>query len=265
MAAALEAALAPAPAREIGEWVHSVAGEALDWRQELVHRIESETSSSMPPPLRLDSPASPIEVSSGVVPTEGDLARAEAPTVTNELRNPFGGPPDDERQTLLATGKRTRSPLPSLEETGTDPGVADGGHIGGLGRVGLAALLLAGLMLLGGGVLFGLRWMQMSNEAGNAGPEPSASASKTPSESESAIVIGGVQRTPPGGSTGTSATTTPTSTAASASARPVAVPFASVRPRTPVPTAPVHDECENPMTVDARGIKHPKPQCFTKK
>ena len=264
MAAALEAALAPAPAREIGEWVHSIAGDALDWRQELVHRIESETSSSMPPPMRLDSPANPIEVSSGVVPTPGELARAEAPTITNEQRNPFGGMPDDERQTLLAAHQRMRAPLPSLPETGTDPGVDDGGHIGGLGRVGLAALLLAGIMLLGGGVLFGLRWMQMSNETG-AGPEPSASA-HTPVESESAIVIGGVQRTPPAGPTpaANAAFTTPLTTAA-ASARPVPVPFGSVRPRTPGTSAPVHDECENPMTVDARGIKHPKPQCFTKK
>src|SRR4029079_17510754 len=52
MAAALERALAPAPAREIGEWVHSIAGDALDWRQELVARVERETSSSIPSPCR---------------------------------------------------------------------------------------------------------------------------------------------------------------------------------------------------------------------
>jgi eukaryotic-like serine/threonine-protein kinase len=254
MAAALEAVLAPAPAREIGEWVHSIAGDALDWRQELVHRIESETSSSMPPPLRLDSPVNPIEVSSGVVLTEGEVLRAEAPTITNEERNPFISQADDERATLLAPS--VRAPLPSLEETGTDPGVDDGGHIGGLGRVGLAALLLAGLMLLGGGVLFGLRWMQMSNESGTTTGDPPASSS-TPGESESAIVIGGVQRNPPGGTASAGTTTTATATTATG-----ALPF---RPRLPATSAPVHDECENPFVVDARGVKHPKPQCFVKR
>ena len=265
MAAALEAVLAPAPAREIGEWVNSVAGDALDWRQELVDRIESETSSSIPPGMRLDSPASPIEIASGVVPTEGGDPREEALTLSNENRNPFGSPGLDERETLLGTS--TRTPAPSIVDSGTDPGVADGGHIGGLGRVGLAALLLAGIMLLGGGVLFGLRWMQLSNEngptAGELTPVP------MPAESESAIVIG-VQRNPPGGSA-SAAATTPSGTApvttVAATASGVRAPLGagSGRPRTPGTSAPIHDECENPFVVDARGIRHPKPQCFTKK
>ncbi|HSO35529.1 MAG TPA: serine/threonine-protein kinase [Labilithrix sp.] len=253
MAAALEEVLAPAPAREIGHWMHSVAGEALDWRQDLVDRIESETSHSMPPPMRLDSPSSPIEISSGVVPTDGGDPRGEAPTISNEDRSPFALP-DEARDALLASSARL--PAPSVLE---DEGVADGGHVGGLGRVGLAALFLAGLMLLGGGVLFGLRWMQMSNESTTPAGDPSATA-KAPSESESAIVIGGVQRNPPPGGAATATNTMPTATAAA--------PFfgaPSGRPRPPATSAPVRDECENPFTVDARGIRHPKPQCFMKK
>ncbi len=250
MAAALEKVLAPAPAREIGAWVHSVAGDALDWRQELVHRIESETSSSIPPPMRLDSPASPIEISSGVVPTEGGDPRDEAPTISNEDRN-HGSGADDERETLLATSMRT--PAPSV----IDGGVDDGGHLGGLGKVGLAALALAGLMLLGGGVLFGLRWMQMTNDTGaNGDPVPSA----TPAESESAIVIGGGQRVPPGAGTGTIGTT---GSAVRLGVSPF--PVTSARPKLPGTSAPAHDECENPFVTDARGIRHPKPQCFLKK
>jgi hypothetical protein len=30
-------------------------------------------------------------------------------------------------------------------------------------------------------------------------------------------------------------------------------------------TRPTANDCDNPFTVDARGIRHPKPQCFTKK
>ena len=252
MAAALEAVLAPAPAREISEWVHAIASEALDWRQDLVHRIESETSTSIPPPMRIDSPASPIEISSGVVPTDTHDPRGEAPTISNENRSPYAIP-DDQRDTLLGADARLFAPS-VLDE----PTVDDGGHVGGLGRVGLALLFLAGLMLLGGGVLFGLRWMQMANESGQTtAPEPSASAA-TPSESESAIVIGGGQRTPPGGGTATTAAVT----------APTAMPFfppPSARPRPTATSAPVRDECENPFTVDARGIRHPKPQCFTKR
>ncbi len=250
MAAALEAALAPAPAREISEWVYGVAGEALDWRQDLVHRIESETSTSIPPPMRTDSPSAPIEISSGVVPTDASDPRGEAPTITNENRSPFAIP-DEQRDALLAG---PRLPEPSLIDD--QPAVDDGGHVGGLGRVGLAALFLAGLMLLGGGVLFGLRWMQMANESGPQTP-PAPSAAANTGESESAIVIGG-QRTPAGGGTSTTSTST----------APTAVPFfpqGSARPRPTTSVAPTPSECENPFTVDARGIRHPKPQCFIRR
>jgi serine/threonine-protein kinase len=257
MAAALEAALAPAAAREIGEWVYEVAGDALDWRQELVHRIESETSSSIPPSFRSDPPTpAPLEISSGVVTTEGGDPRGEAPTISNEQRNPFAIPAD-ERKTVLATS--TRTPAPSIVDSDPDLGVEDGGHLGGRGRIGMAALLLAGLMLLGGGVLFGLRWRQMANETGPAAGSP-ADPPPTPAESESAIVIGGVQRNPPGGTASTGVTAAAAATPPSTT---TTVP-ALARPRVP-PTGPVHDECENPFIVDARGIRHPKPQCFTKK
>ncbi|HVH42600.1 MAG TPA: serine/threonine-protein kinase, partial [Labilithrix sp.] len=42
MAVALEKVLAPAPTRDIGEWVRDTAGDMLAWRIELVRRIESK-------------------------------------------------------------------------------------------------------------------------------------------------------------------------------------------------------------------------------
>ena len=265
MAAALEQALAPAPAREIGEWVHSIAGDALDWRQELVHRIESETSSSMPPPLRRDSPSSPIEVTSGVVPTDGPSdGRLGGLAITDEQR---GSVADDERETLLATSHRT--PAPSV----LDEQELDQDHE--RPRIGLVAMALAGLVFVGGGVLFGMRWVQMSPE-GPAAAEPAGSAvAPSPAESESAIVIGGSLRNPPpttgataagmATATATTATAVASTTAIGAAPRFTTTPAASgVRPRTTMTAAP-HDDCDNPFTVDARGIRHPKPQCFTKK
>ena len=262
MAAALEQALAPAPAREIGEWVHSIAGDALDWRQELVHRIESETSSSIPPPMRRDSPSSPIEVTSGVVPTDGaDEGRGRGLAITNEER---GSVADDERETLLGTSHRT--PAPSV----VDEHEREGDHA--RPRIGLVAMVVAGIVFVGGGVLFGMRWVQMSIDAPVTTEPGVPSVSASPAESESAIVIGGSQRNAPSASAATGTATAPAVTAAgTASAVGLAPRFttapvtSSPRPRVmPTTTAP-HDDCDNPFTVDARGIRHPKPQCFNKK
>jgi serine/threonine-protein kinase len=237
MAAALEQVLAPAPAREIGEWVHSVAGDALDWRQELVHRIESETSSSIPPPMRRDSPSSPIEVTSGVVPTDSPAdARERGLAITNEEHDDVD---DDERETLLATSDR----LPTLAD--------DGERDRERPRIGLVAMAIAGVVFVAGGVLIGMRWVQMSTDTPVAESVVPAVAS-APAESESAIVIGGSQRNPPP-TTGAVATAAPTFQAT------------AIRPRATASAAPVHDDCDNPFTVDARGIRHPKPQCFNKK
>jgi serine/threonine protein kinase len=252
MAAALEKVLQPAPAREIGEWVHSIAGDALDWRQELVHRIESETSSSIPPPMmRRDSPV-PREVTSGVVATADDDGRDQAPTISNEARDP------EDRETLLAPSNRTPAPSVVYDDHGDDDRDADQGRP----RIGLVAMAIGGLVFVVGGVLFGMRWVSTDAVAGVGPATPAlSSTADTPAESESAIVIGGGQRNAP-------------AVAATPVAPPQATPPAvtavapTTRPRTnptTAPAAPVHDECDNPFTVDARGIRHPKPQCFNKK
>ncbi len=280
MAAALEKALAPAPAREIGEWVHAIAGDALDWRQELVHRIESETSSSIPPPMRRDSPVNPIEISSGVVSADNDH-RGDAVTISNEDRYAQGTDADDERETLLATSNRT--PAPSVLEQGALDAADQAA--GRRSQLALIAMGVVGLVLVAGGVLVGLRWMQVSDASpgGGAGGDPAAGSTTTPAESESAIVIG-VARNVPGTSGAAAPNTTggPGPTAAAASSGLTAPGTASAgsvggrgpataaaatgvrRPGT-TPTASAHDECENPFTVDARGIRHPKPECFRKK
>ncbi len=176
MAAALERVLAPAPAREIGDWVNIVAGEALEWRQDLVHRIESETSRSMPPPLRLDSPSSPIEIASGVVPTEPSYdARAEAPTITNEDRE--SARPDER---VLGT-----STPPTVTPTAPEARISDR-----RARTGWVAVAMVGL-LTAAAIVGGWRFRQVSSDSSAAAP-PAAVPVPAPaaSEDESAIVIG---------------------------------------------------------------------------
>jgi serine/threonine protein kinase len=251
MAAALEKVLQPAPAREIGEWVHSIAGDALDWRQELVHRIESETSSSIPPPMmRRESPV-PREVTSGVVATDGadDDGRDQAPTISNE------GVHDDERETLLATSNR--APTASvLDEDGQD----DDDHA--RPRIGLVAMAIGGLVFVVGGVLFGMRWV--STDPNTTVTPAATTTTAVPAESESAIVIGESLRNPPA----VAPVVAPAAVAPMVSATAAATTMATTRSRgapTGAVTPPRNDECDNPFTVDARGIRHPKPQCFNKK
>ena len=79
-------------------------------------------------------------------------------------------------------------------------------------------------------------------------------------ESESAIVIGESLRNAPPSSqaaAATSAAATGSASAISAGTRTRPLPTAFVPPQP-------RDECDNPFTVDARGIRHPKPQCFKK-
>ena len=255
MAAELEKVLAPAPAREIGEWVVEAAGEALDWRQELVHRIESETSSSIPPPLRRNSPSAPLEVSSGVVDVPDDEPKQPQSDAQAGMRPRPQQDSEEDRDTIAQAS--VRAPSPSMVEEAAEDKRRS--------RAGRVAMVLAAVLLVGGGVSFGIRWMQLQSENG-ADPLPSATSSGSASPVESAIVIGGPPRTPASAAASASAGTS-ASAATSATARPAwQQPFvpSSARPP-PVKSAAPHDDCDNPFTVDARGIRHPKPECFKKK
>jgi serine/threonine protein kinase len=101
MAIALEKVLTAAPAREIGEWVRDTAGDLLAWRMDLVHRIESETSSSIPPPMMRIASPQPIEIrDSGVVrsPSSG----GEKQPTSDRMRAATASVADleDDRETL---------------------------------------------------------------------------------------------------------------------------------------------------------------------
>jgi serine/threonine-protein kinase len=241
MAEQLELAMPPAPAREIAPWVETTAGEALEWRQELVHRIESETSMSLPPPgVVAAAPSEPQETTSGVVPTADD-EDIDGPTQrqTSERRTPVAADSlsDDQRATI-ANVPQIRESSPSVY----DPQEAAPHH----SRLGLIAMVLAGFLLVSGAALFGLRWIQLQNED----PVP-----PEPTEPAPAIQVSGVAR--PGVSSSASAS--------ASTPRTVAPPFVPI-PQPQPPPRPSHpDDCDNPFTIDARGIRHPKPQCFPKR
>ncbi len=228
MAEQLELAMPPAPAREIGPWVEATAGDALAWRQDLVHRIESETSVSLPPPVPSESPKGGTETS-GVVPTEG------APE--DDDFDPDG----DDAETARHVPEDQRATLVQADARSSAMSVFDPQEAAPHSRAGLVAMVLAGILLLGGAALFGLRWMQLQSED----PAPSDSSDPGPPP---AIAISNAARIPPAPSAQPSAS-------ASATSKPVPS-------HTPPHVGAVHDDCENPFTVDARGIRHPKPQCF---
>jgi len=222
MAVELEKVLTPAPARDIGAWVRETAGDLLAWRIELVHRIESETATSIPPPMRLDSPAPMVARDSGVVPSPSG-------------KHPTAETSDDERETIhLATDLADEDP--GAEYTGTGEGRSRRTFVN----------LAVALLLLGAGLL-GVRLYQLQHQTdATATPAPSPSAA----DHEPAISLGAAR-----------------SAATTASAPPSPPPKPKVEapapPQAPKPTAPqVPNDCDNPFTIDAKGMRHPKPHCF---
>lgn len=197
MAEALEEVLPPVPPREVGEWVEKTAGVALAWRQELVHRVESETSTSMPPPMpsRVQSPVASVEVSSGV------RASGRARGVGRDVAR--GVATDDERSALVRSQRTTEASIVDPHEAAPRS------------RASLVAMVLAGAILVGGAALLGLRWMQRA--AGDAAVEP-AGAPPAVSSNEPAIVLGG-HRSATSAPAAVKPATTATATA-TASARP---------------------------------------------
>jgi eukaryotic-like serine/threonine-protein kinase len=228
MAVALEEVLTPAPPREIGEWMRETAGDMLAWRIELVHRIESETSTSMPPPLKVDSPP-PMLVparDSGVIRTPAASTKAR--------RLELDTVPDDERETLYR---------PAVVAVGSNPDLSGEYTESGAGRRHLMLVVIAAALLLLGAALVIIRLIQLGQQ-----DVASAPAMPVASEHEPAISL---------------------ELSRSASATPTAVPTPTPKPRIeapavqprPTPT-PTSNDCDNPFTIDAKGLRHPKPHCF---
>ena len=235
MAVALERAISPAPAREIAAGMKEVAGDALAWRIELVHRIEAETSTSLPPPELRDSPMK-IEVSSGVVQNPS----GSSPSLP-KLSGDDDEADDAERATVLYEEPVKRARARDAKEKRSRRSVL---------------VLIAGGLVLVAGVLLGARLLQLQL---TTMADPDAGPAIAVSEAVEAPAIGlELSRAP-------SATAmVPVMAPVSASAPPPAPPriVTAPAPQPPVWKAPVPSDCDNPFYVDARGQRHPKPHCF---
>jgi serine/threonine-protein kinase len=181
--------------------------------------------------VRHDSPARPFEAS-GVVSAEAE-ARANAETITNEVDENA-----EETETLIASGQRTPGPHVGAREK-APPSL-----------VGMAAVGAGAAILVVGAVLFFTRPGHVTTDP----LPPAAPSALVTNEAEPAIVIGGGQR-----AASTTLSATPAPVDPQVSARPAT--SAPRRVWTPPPPAR-RDDCDNPFTVDARGIRHPKPECF---
>ncbi|AKU97054.1 serine/threonine protein kinase [Labilithrix luteola] len=221
MAEALERVYRPAPPREIGAWVEKAAGEPLAWRMDLVRQIEAHTASPKPPPMRIHSPARPLDMESGIVKSDSVPDGRDVGTEISGERTRF-------------EEEKLRAPEPSMiTETEHAP------H----SRVSRNMLIATGAVLLVAVILFALRWYQVQELAAEAPTvEPSPAPSGGTAPTESAIVIG----------------------TATASALPSAAPVTKVQ-TVSAPRVTRGSECDVPFTVDARGVRRPKPQCAPKK
>ena len=241
MAIALERAIAPAPAREIAAWMKEVAGDALAWRIELVHRIEAETSTSLPPPEVIhDSPmqAMKIDISSGVIqnPT------GSSPSIP-KLSNDDDEADDAERATVLYEEPVKRARAREAKDKRS--------------RRGVLGLVAGGLVVVTGGLL-GARLLQLQL----AGPGDPAI---TPVATAEAPAIGlEVSRTPTASATASASASTSASASASVPAPVLPPPQKLVAPAPQPAWKPpaVANDCDNPFYVDTRGQRHPKPHCF---
>ena len=224
MAVALERVLTPAPAREIGEWVHETAGELLAWRIELVHRIESQTSTSIPPPprLRADTPF-PTNVTSAVM--RAPALPTDAGALDQELLPaPADGEDDDDDHETL---QRPSSAF-GLQPAPPPASVAARSKLS----------IAVGMVLLFGVMLLVARIVQVGIDASPlpAQHDPVAAAS---AEHEPAISLEASRSA----LTATPKTSAPTEGAPSR------------------PTSSATD-CSHPFVIDAKGVRHPKPHCI---
>jgi serine/threonine-protein kinase len=241
MAVALERVLMPAPAREIGVWVRRAAGDALEWRIDLVHRIESETSSSVIPP---EPPADPAaveldEAASGVVrsSSEGEsTGQGPAPRLYRDM------------------DEAALSSSSSFSSSAFNPEVTSGTELRRTSRRTLRIAVAAVALLVVGSLALIIRVVQLQTSAAEAGPSPA-----TP-EVESAIGLE-IARPPPSSAPPSSPPTAASSVAPPPSSdrdrdRPIARPAA---PPVMAPKPP--PECDPPYYVDGKGGHHPKPFC----
>jgi serine/threonine-protein kinase len=237
MAVALERALPPASATEIGEWVELTAHGTLTTRAERVAEIESSTS----------------DVSGAGHDLVATTVGVPPPTSSVSGPHPLAEPPVSQPSQLssISSLSREHAGLPQRRRV----------PVWAFGVAG-AAVLLLGIA----GVIGAVGMRSGGNEAKH---EPAKSIDPLP--------VPPPIREPTAPATAPSAqpTASPPPAAPSASAKPVSPPVthATVRPPStaakpppppppPTATATAKKSCDPPFTLDAQGHKKWKPECL---
>jgi serine/threonine-protein kinase len=250
MAVALEAAISPAPAREVGEWIRAVAATRIERVTAIMRRIESDVHAGSDPRLTSFPPTSTaaIELAATTSQRSGSVSVNHA---TDMQPNASGPPP--------ALALRNTMPAALVAFA--------------------AALILVGFQTIARHdppsppqSAPPAEWATATSAAAK-GSEPVAPPPLAPSASAGAAAapLDAGRARPP--ATGTAQ--------AAASARPphaVYVPAPAVRspPRDPTPAPPPRAEparepaasavhkagCESPFAIGADGIRQIKPECI---
>jgi serine/threonine-protein kinase len=225
-AAALEAAIQPAPQREVGAWVARIAGKELDGRRKLVSAVERT-------PFAEGNDDKAIE---GLLvrPKTPEEAKALATALTSKLSLGLA-PPE-----LLSPS--SSAPMPGEVAHGRVKGIWAGG-----------ALLLA---LVAGGGAFGARALHRTPDAG-ASPSPSPAPDAATQSADG---------TGPAATPSASVASEPAAPAAAAPPLDGShnTPSHPRPPRQHIASAPPAPgkSCDPLFTLDPNGVKRFKPWCL---
>ena len=278
MAMDLEDRVGVASPRQVSEWLAQVAGDALSKRAMRVQEIESLSTPA--PALMLESigaagalhahglgspPASapPSPPAPNLTGTFGPLPSARAP------QPPAGWQPDvapssglSSRSQVSSVSVATSAMLSPAPSTGHGRLIAVAG--GAAAAVGVAAVIV---LLFGGEPSAGSAAPQTAptGTQGVIAPEPTAAAAATadpivpavaPAPSASSAAPSSTHESGPAPGAPDASTSSPSvaSPAGQPSGPPPVKPVATGKPRAA--------DCFPPYTIDAKGIRRPKPQCL---
>jgi serine/threonine-protein kinase len=241
MAEALEQACPPAPTRHAGKWVDDLCGDAMKTRTDILRAIES----AQPP-------------ASGQIPIPSD------DLISGAARNsrPVQAAPESWRH-LPSSGSGVTSASGSHVTVAAQmvplnpPPAEQGGSM----KVAILGGLFAAFAIIGGVLLF----LAMHARSKAAHNPASAAAVTTPAVVVAAAPPPSTEPEPEPTPAVDTPAAEPVSSSASAApapthhASPYTGPFKPAPATTPKPNA---NDCADPFTTDANGIKHPKVQCF---
>jgi eukaryotic-like serine/threonine-protein kinase len=226
-AAALEAAIQPAPQREVGAWVERVAGKELDARRKLVSVVERT-------PFLEGNDGQAIE---GLLtrPKTAQEATALATALTSKLSLGLATPAEPR-------AAPARTPMP-----------------GGRTRRLWVGSALAFALVAGGGA-FGARALRGVSSAGASSPPPPALAVPQVADETQPSTTASANSAPE--SIATPAATGPLRAGSPHAASHPRLLHQHAASAPPPPASPGVPSCDPPFTLDPNGVKRFKPWCL---